>query len=159
MKKNIDSDIWNRIDIRGKDECWLYIRGRFSKGYGSFRINGRDVHANRKVWELINGEIPKGMLVCHKCDNPPCCNPNHLFLGTPSDNLIDASKKGRLLDKHGENSPVSKLTTKEVIEIKKSLLKGNISNKFLSWKYNISTQSICDIKYKRTWSHINLKNA
>lgn len=79
-----------------KDNGCLEYTGATSCGYGRVRRYGKLLLAHRYAWELAKGEIPDGMFICHKCDNPPCCNVNHLFLGTRSDNMKDAHKKGRL---------------------------------------------------------------
>lgn len=75
--------------------CWLW-EGTLVGEYGQLDINGENVLAHRYSWELHNGPIPDGMLVCHKCDTPSCVNPNHLFMGTQKDNMADAVKKGRI---------------------------------------------------------------
>lgn len=86
---------WLKINKGPKDTCW---ESKFSKrcgGYGRFWAFGRDIPTHRVAWVLTNGEIGDELIVCHKCDNPPCCNPEHLFLGTHKDNAMDKSMKGR----------------------------------------------------------------
>lgn len=80
---------------RSSNECWLYIGARHGQGYGLFRDDGKLWRAHRFAYEMWIGPIPNGMQVLHQCDNPPCCNPTHLFLGTNSDNVQDAIEKGR----------------------------------------------------------------
>ena len=76
--------------------CWEWNGNRNHRGYGKFDINGRRYRAHRVAWERAHGPIPPGMFVCHHCDNPPCINLTHLFLGTPMDNVHDAMRKGRM---------------------------------------------------------------
>lgn len=79
--------------------CWLFTGARFKSGYGSISPDAPDkahaVYAHRAAWMVYRGPIPEGTLVCHTCDNPPCCNPDHLFLGTKSTNALDMMAKGR----------------------------------------------------------------
>jgi hypothetical protein len=92
---------WAKVDRSGgPDACWLWTAGTFRlrNGYGKFGADpaaSRTVYAHRFAYELSHGPIPPGLLVCHHCDNPPCCNPAHLFLGTIADNMRDMSDKGR----------------------------------------------------------------
>lgn len=87
---------YNRNVIRREDdECWGWRGTKDNDGYGSMGAFGVQTHAHRYSWLINFGAIPPGMFVCHKCDNPECTNPNHLFLGTPKDNIHDAMRKGR----------------------------------------------------------------
>lgn len=88
--------VWDRIKTGSPDECWEWQGCRLPTGYGKIGRNGVTYVTHRVVWELTNGSIHEGMVVCHRCDNPPCCNPNHLFLGTKGDNTADMISKGRL---------------------------------------------------------------
>lgn len=95
--------------------CWLWLGKTVPRGYGILTIKkaegGKSEYAHRASWSCLNGEIPSGMYVCHKCDTPSCVNPEHLFLGTPADNFADMLKKGR------HRQPRSSLTEKDAREI------------------------------------------
>jgi hypothetical protein len=93
--KNHSEDIWRFIQKGEPDECWLWLGSRLKNGYGRFRLSGKTRLAHRVVYLITFGECPDDLLVCHTCDNPPCCNPNHLFLGTNADNQRDCTEKGR----------------------------------------------------------------
>jgi len=96
---NAERTFWSLVNKAGS--CWEWLGHKHSQGYGLYRFHSRqDTGAHRISWFLANGPIPDGLFVCHHCDNPPCVNPSHLFLGTARDNAIDASRKGRL----GNNS-------------------------------------------------------
>lgn len=87
---------WNKVAIKSSSECWIWQGAKFrDQGYGRIIINYKDVRAHRVSWELVNGPIPSGLLICHHCDNRLCVNPKHLFLGTHKDNNQDCVNKGR----------------------------------------------------------------
>jgi len=128
---------------KGPNDCWLWSGVKDTSGYGKFSLYAKRVGSHRFSYELAtNQKIPSGMVVMHKCDNPSCVNPNHLTIGTFSDNAIDMVKKNR--------SRICFLTEKQVKAIKSS----NLSVKDLSKSFEVSTSCIRDIKKKRTWKHI-----
>jgi hypothetical protein len=87
---------WERVNIKTKDECWEWLGSkRGPQGYGGYTIHKNTFYAHRLSWIYIYGDIPKGLYVCHKCDNPICVNPYHLFLGTAKDNAQDRENKCR----------------------------------------------------------------
>lgn len=91
-----DRDIerfWSKV--KKTESCWIWCGGKIKDGYGHFHLNRKQHKAHRISWQIINGEIPPGIWACHHCDNPSCVRPDHLFLGTTSDNQIDSAKKGR----------------------------------------------------------------
>lgn len=145
----------NRIDVRGPDDCWPWTGPRLPKGYGRVYIDGRDSYVHRVVWEEENGPIPDGMLVCHTCDNPPCCNPAHLFLGTNADNLADMRAKGRaapLPPRPGERNPAAKLTEADVQRIRD--LCGRQSQASVAREFGVSTSLVSKIVKRQAWAHV-----
>jgi len=134
--------------------CWIWTSETTNSEYkyGRFWLNRKQQMAHRVSYELFNGPIPDGMLVCHKCDTPECVNPSHLFLGTMKDNMRDMIKKGRS-DKNklsGEAHPKTSITRYDALEIRSSCL----SSKQLSKKYGISTSTVNNIRSKKTWKHV-----
>lgn len=135
--------------------------------YGSFTPEtGKSVLAHRFMWRLVNGEIPKGLLVCHHCDNPLCVNPEHLFLGTQADNIADMVSKKRSATGnrngsviHPESRPKGekhgrvKLTNQQVEEIKQIALTG-LPQKQIGKLFNVSQMTVCFILNGKTWKHL-----
>lgn len=96
MDERLIERFWSKVDVRGPDDCWEWQeRSRHEYGYGILANAGGERRAHRISWEIHHGTPPGSLHVLHKCDNPPCVNPSHLFLGTPRDNVRDMHKKGR----------------------------------------------------------------
>ena len=139
---------------RGKG-CWEW-QGSIVKdrgGYGRFHANGKSHRAHRISWQIHKGEWPGDLFVCHKCDNPKCVRPSHLFLGTTTDNMRDMLRKRRKPSQAGERHPSNKLTAKDVKAIRKAHKKG-VSQADLHRQYNVSRATICVIIKRVRWSHI-----
>ena len=133
------------------EECWPWTGACDTKlGYGLFRLGTRQLKAHRYAWELENGPIPDGMVVCHHCDNPPWVRPSHLFLGTTLDNIRDKQSKGR--QPKGAEIRTSKLTPQQVKEIR--TLWPSVSLSALGAKYGVANQSIHAIVTGKTWRHV-----
>lgn len=152
---------WTKVNIQEPDDCWEWIAARNeARGcYGVLGINGKTKRAHRVAFELIFGPIPEGKQICHDCDNPPCCNPNHLFLCTQLENIQDAITKGRLidpprLDQEGENNNNSKLTKAEVLRIRRLYSTGLLSQYGLAKKFNTHQSHISLIVRRKIWRHV-----
>lgn len=90
------SRFWSKVEKHEANECWLWTGGaRIATGYGRFYAFGEQILAHRFAWELAHGQVPDGLFVLHRCDNPPCVNVDHLWLGTKGDNNRDTAAKGR----------------------------------------------------------------
>ena len=100
---------WSRVE-KQENGCWKWIGAKFHRGYGRVNSGGKMLRANRVAYEISKGDIPVGMVVCHKCDVPLCVNPDHLFLGTIKDNVDDMIRKGRKNSERGEDRHCAKLT-------------------------------------------------
>jgi len=138
---------WAKVDKTSPDGCWLWKAGRNKQGYGTFWNAGHNLRANRVAWILTNGD-PGKLNVLHTCDNPPCVNPFHLFLGTQSENALDSVKKGRFVDNTGEKCGAHKLTLKQVREI----LTSNLSSRKIAVHYSVSQSCISFIKIGKNWA-------
>ncbi len=149
-----DPLFWSRV--AKSDSCWVYGR---SKTTDSYRMVVRPVGAKRRQrgahvysWELHFGTIPDGMYVCHKCDNPPCIRPTHLFLGTPGANIQDMLHKGRGNKVSGEKHYLSKLDALAVVKIRE--MASTMSTKDLGKLFGVTRQTVRDVVAGRTWKSI-----
>lgn len=138
-----------------KDGCWGWNGHTVNGGYSRFRFGKSMMYAHRASFILHHGDIPKGMQVCHRCDNPTCTNPKHLFLGTKADNIIDCMNKGRhpTLGKKGEENHRSILKVAQVKEIKDLLAKG-LSSIDIGKMFGVHKNTINNIKYKLQWKEV-----
>ena len=130
--------------------CWEWAGCTIKKGYGRIGTDWGTDNASRVSWVLHNGPIPDGLHVLHKCDNPPCTNPEHLFLGTPMDNTQDKISKGRCNAVKGEAHPNAKLTGDGVTEIYSRYLSGE-QMKLLAEEFGVTAPCVHDICWGRTW--------
>jgi len=155
---NVDDKTYQRFMSKvSKDQCgcWIWtgsIRTASRANnlvYGSICLNGKVKLAHRASWEIHNGTIPDGKIICHSCDNPKCVNPEHLWVGTQKDNIQDAWRKGRGKGNvlPGENHPNAKLTKLNVKEIRESDMIGIE----LAKKFNVSKATISMIKNNKLW--------
>ena len=171
MRKSLEERFWSKvsIDFENVENCLEWTgKSRKRGGYGRFflireDLGKKNVSSNRMVWELVFGEIPDGMMVCHKCDNPPCCNPSHLFLGTAYENYHDAVKKGRislspahlvgLIKRVGMDVGSAKLTDEQVLDIREKHIQG-LSNGLISRQFSVSQGTVSRIINRKLWNHL-----
>ncbi len=135
---NTTEDFFKRFTINKDTGCWEWIGCIAGHGYGNFCLHGKYTIAHRYSYIYHKGNIPEGILVCHKCDNRRCVNPDHLFLGTPTDNMADMMSKGR---QH------KKITDKDVEIIKDMLAKG-MSKKYIYTHLNVAPSALYNIRVK-----------
>lgn len=145
---------WSKVDIKGENDCWEWKgRHRDKDSYGRFNVRHVSFRTHRIAWKISNKkEIPEEMCVCHSCNNPPYCNPEHLFLDTIAGNDYDRDKKGR--QARGERNGRAKLTKEQVLSIRKEYAEGNTSYSKLAVKYNVNQTLIERIVNKKLWKHI-----
>lgn len=185
-KPNTPENFWSHVDKTGN--CWVYIGARTDRGYGHVRYGGRDWKAHRLAWALIYGPIPPGLCVLHDCpggDNPSCCRPDHLKLGTKADNTADMYAKGRQRTpgpnihwtrrypdriKRGEASWSSnhperlargeingsaRLTAADVRTIRRLHAEGGSTLARLAGRFGVSFSNVSQIVNRQTWKHVN----
>lgn len=147
---------WKNARLKGASECWTWTGARWGSGYGCVRWNGRPSSAHRVSWVLHFGEIPGEANVLHKCDNPLCVNPRHLFLGDASANAIDRETKGRGTDNRGTKSVLAKLTASQVRSIRKKAKESPYHGLTadLARKYKMSDTAISFIINGHTYKEV-----
>lgn len=151
-KQPIEKRFWSKVDVRSDDECWLWTGVKADFGYGHLKREVGFWKAHRLSWTLHYGPIPDGLCVCHKCDNPPCVNPKHLFLGTQADNSRDMWRKGRAkvkggfshINAKGEHNGRAKIKDCQVQEIR-NLYKSGKSQQSIANLYGVGQTQISRI--------------
>jgi hypothetical protein len=156
----------------GGDSCWPWTATRTRDGYGLLWLGGKFVRATRFGYALAFGPIPDDrngnpLNVLHRCDNPPCCNPSHWFLGTPADNVADCVSKGRTASgpkqwtrrwpekvHRGDDHQNAKLTEQQVHEIRDRYATGAITQTRLASEYGISQSNVSLIVRSEAWVHV-----
>jgi hypothetical protein len=147
---------WEKVIKTDPDECWEWSGGTDYDNYGMIwsAEAGTSIRASRVVWELENGPIPAGRIVCHICDNPSCVNPAHLFIGTHGDNARDRAAKGRSARHSGSKQWMAILTESDVRAIRAAFARGGVSKASLARQYGVGASNIGNIISRRSWTHI-----
>lgn len=167
MSEIILARILKRVVVNEETGCWEWIGLRDKNGYGRIKLERKTRGVHRVFYSIMISDVPDEMLVCHHCDNPPCCNPEHLFLGTNQDNTADRHKKGRDAsgDRHfsrthpellarGKKNGSAKLTDADVLEIRERYIPYRCSCPMLAAEFNVSKSAIFRIVKRKNWSHI-----
>lgn len=141
VSRSLEDRFWTKVEILSPDDCWEWKACKNRGGYGRISLPHKfkkcdSMLSHRTAWIISNGEIPKGMKILHKCDNPSCCNPNHLFLGTQYDNVQDMVRKGRVQHR---------LSDEQVLEIVHKYSLGDILQKDLAKEYGIHTDYVSSL--------------
>lgn len=156
----IEERFWKKVIKKTTFECWEWNAAKNPNGYGLIGLGSKKdglIKAHRASWIIKFGNIPNNMCVLHKCDNPKCVNPEHLFLGNQLDNVCDCISKKRHSQppvRFGEKNNKSKLSKADVIEIKKIFNSSNISQRKFAKKYNVSHGTIGAILRNKTWKEV-----
>ena len=146
---DVNDRFWSKVDKSG--DCWEWIACKDDKGYGRFYLDGKQTYAQRTALALSGVDVPSDMFVCHKCDNPGCVNPDHLFVGTCGDNLRDMAEKGR--STIGETNPNAKLCELDV-QLIRELCKTRPQREIADW-FGISGGTVSCINTRTRWAYVN----
>lgn len=163
----VDVRFWSKVNKNGPivrvdlGPCWVWIAAHHDKGYGTFWLPSerRLVKAHRQSWEWARGPVPEGLVLCHRCDNPPCVNPDHLFPGTTKENSDDAASKGRLATPPlhvGEDQHLARLTADAVRVIRAEYVRGDRRRgaPALGRRYGVTKAAILAVVNMKTWKHV-----
>lgn len=152
---------WNRLTIEqaldsyevdASTGCWNWTRGKTSCGYGHYAVSGRQGRAHRLFYEHLVGEIPSRMHVCHRCDNPLCVNPEHLFVGSSAANTADKVSKGR--QARGAELPQSRFSELQVRAVRELHATSGWTFGELAVVFAVTRPAIAAIVHRRTWRHV-----
>ncbi len=146
---------WRHVDKSGGDDaCWVWRGAKYWDGYGIFGMRaGHVCRAHRFSWELTRGDIPESLQVLHRCDNPPCVNPAHLFLGTPDDNVRDKMAKGRQSRSQGSKCGKAKLSEADVIEMRRIHASATVNMVEIGERFGVDRSTVSKIVNGHGWRH------
>jgi len=153
--KPVAERFWAKVAKCGDDDCWEWLAACSDNGYGRIGRGSQgsgNEYAHRLSYEMHFGEIPAGLMVCHRCDNRKCVNPAHLFLGTGADNQADMARKGRSL--HGERHNLARLTEEQVLLIRQMWQQGGVTQADIGVQFGIGKQQVSDIVRGNSWKRL-----
>lgn len=151
-RKSAAERFWAKV--QKTETCWVWTAARNSDGYGAFGYKGKVKGAHIVSYDMNIGSIPDGLCVLHKCDNPPCVRPDHLFLGTKKDNMDDCVQKDRRINHTGEKNGQSRLTDAQVVEMRARYRSGGATQKALAQEYGVSLFTIYEIVRGLRFKHL-----
>lgn len=152
--KTLADRFWTKVSKRGVDECWEWMAFKDAQGYGKISVNSSPRLAHRVSYEIHHGPIPDGMFACHRCDNPGCVNPGHIFIGQPIDNIKDMHDKGRAVYppiNAGKDHGMCKLKPADVLAIRSA---RGIPQRTLAKQYGIGQSQVQRIRSGEGWPHL-----
>lgn len=157
-KEKIEARFWSYVSISGEEDCWEWSGAVKKTGYGSFKaISYVSIVASRMAWAFANNSDPGDLMVCHACDNPVCCNPSHLWVGTAADNNTDCASKGRTYfqktahKRRGAGNPRALISELDILMILSDMINGE-NNKEISRKYGITHSMVSVIRRGKAWT-------
>ncbi len=156
-RKKLEERFWEKVNIKGEDECWEWKAYINIGGYGTFNFENKvETLAHRVAYEITKGKIEKGKIVMHTCDNRLCVNPKHLRLGTHQDNMDDMVKKGRSFkrDMNGENNYNAKLTERDIREICLLYSSEKFTQQEIAEKIGVTQGNISLIVNNKNWKYV-----
>lgn len=148
---SMEDQFWAQVDRRGPSECWHWLGSKTRLGYGRPMFNGQRRMAHRWALEFETGDNGQGRVALHSCDNPRCVNPAHLRWGTQLENIQDRVSRGRNGSATGEGNGSAKLTVAQVRAIRADAR----PSRAVAAEYGVSQVTICAIKRRTIWSHID----
>jgi hypothetical protein len=140
------------VQQRGDDDCWLWLGSIKNKGYGQFWYSHKQRLSHKIAYILAKGPIPENLHILHSCDNPPCCNPNHLFVGTNLENVRQKQERNRVIK--GSAVAVSRITEDDALAIRIRYASGGVTQAELGREYGIDDSVVSDIVRGTAWAHI-----
>lgn len=154
--QSYDKLFWSKVDIKCIDECWEWKGPKDKNGYGSAQLyQGERLKPHRIAFIISGGSFTEEKkFTCHSCDNPACCNPAHLWCGSPADNARDRENKGRGADWRGENGSGAILTNEKVFEIRRLCQEKKLVQREIGVMYGITQSHVSSINTRRTWTHL-----
>lgn len=156
----LEERFWAKVDKKGEDECWEWKAGKYKFGYGEFSYNGKPESSHRISYILTHGSIPEGLFVLHRCNNPLCVNPRHLYIGTQFDNMKQKVNDGRCVCGHSSYWMIlnSKLNWEIVNKIREEYTNDkNVTIRELSYRYNVPFGTVGGIVSNSRWKDDNYK--